>query len=243
MKPILFSTPMVQALLNTKPDTWPAEPIDPSRPFKSQTRRVAEMPPAVQGRDYRYDGDSDGCHYLEQVIDGKPTENYLDIGKAAYQAGDKFWVRETWRLVDFTFIDGTYSASVEFKDGTRGNRLFWRENEIEDADMRTGWRSPYHLHKKNVRLFLEVKEVRMERLQDITEADAKAEGSSICFWFRPYGKPDEESICFRNEAREWEHPTHKAGFFYLWDSLNGKKGLGYESNPWVWVYEFMRVEG
>jgi len=105
MKPILFSTQDVKALLNTKPGTWPSGPIDPSRPCKSQTRRVAEMPPAVQGRDYRYDGlfeeGGDGCHYLEETVNGEPTERYLNVGNADYQVGDRLWVWETFCKVPY----------------------------------------------------------------------------------------------------------------------------------------------
>ena len=69
MKPIIFSTPMVQALLNTKPGVWPPEPIDASKPCKSQTRRVIKPQPKTQGLDYRYDGlfdgdDGNGEHYI-----------------------------------------------------------------------------------------------------------------------------------------------------------------------------------
>jgi len=244
MRPILFNTPMVKALLNTKPDTWPAEPIDPSRPYKCQTRRVIELPPVAQGRDYRYDGvfeeGGDGCHYLEQVINREPTEIYLNIGKAACQVGDRLWVRETFTKLDKNHVIG--DSGYAYKATTASDGEDTRQAYIKQG-YPYRWKSPICMPRKAARLFLEVKEVRAERLQDITEADAKAEGASICFWFRPYGKPDEESVCFMNAAGEWEHPTYKAGFFYLWDSLNGKKGLGYENNPWVWVYEFMRVEG
>ena len=239
MKPILFSTPMVQALLNTKPDTWPAEPIDPSRPFKSQTRRVAEMPPAVQGCDYRYDGDSDGCHYLEQVVDGKPTEMYLDIGKAAYQEGDKFWVRETWRCMGFD--DDGKRILVQYKDETSqwvdfDDAMRWKKFAVCSAR----WKSARHMPCEAARLFLEVKEVRMERLQDITEAGAWAEGEqSTCL------KPGYRKCVLvgvdKRYTKECDCANATQNFAKLWNAINGKGA--WESNPWVWVYEFMRAEG
>jgi len=80
------------------------------------------------------------------------------------------------------------------------------------------WKPSIHMPRYAARLFLEVKAVRVERLQDITEADAMAEGV----------------LPFNNQALR-----AKSYFEELWNAINGKGA--WESRPWVWVYEFMRV--
>jgi len=207
MKPILFSTQDVKALLNTKPGTWPAEPIDPGRPCKSQTRRVVKDPPCrlEAQSSYRYDGtfDDDGCHYVEKLMpNGEPTEKYFNIGKAPYQVGDKLWVRET------------------FYDGDMQGKMIYRADGEYDCD--GVWKSSIHMPRYAARLFLEVREVRVERLQDITEADAIVE--------RTLAAP----------LNKWDKSLSADIFAALWNAINGKGA--WESNPWVWVYEFMRVE-
>jgi hypothetical protein len=71
------------------------------------------------------------------------------------------------------------------------------------------------------RITLEITDIRVERLQDITEEDAEAEGSKLDGGTAP-------EICY----------TYRYGFSKLWDSLNAKRGFSWESNPWVWVIGF-----
>ena len=78
--------------------------------------------------------------------------------------------------------------------------------------LRGKWRSPIYLPKKFSRLAPVIKEVRVERVQDITDNDAKAEGLI-------------------------PHLT-RMRFSHLWNSINAKKGYGWDTNPWVWVIEF-----
>jgi len=86
--------------------------------------------------------------------------------------------------------------------------------------------------REAARLFLEVKSVRVERLQDITEADAKAEGvKDLCDICRG---------CYGGYSCIEYIPIYL--FEKLWDNINAKRGYLWDSNPWVFVYEFMRVE-
>jgi len=123
MKPILFSTPMVQALLNTKPGVWPAEPIDASKPCKSQTRRVTGHQPLGY---YRYDGawkenEGDEHHYLEMLQpNGTPSESYCNIDKAHYNIGDILYVRETW-----ADIEETSPGNIHYKASATEADLQW----------------------------------------------------------------------------------------------------------------------
>lgn len=109
--------------------------------------------------------------------------------------GDRLWVRETW---------------VHSSDGVlyreRGDRWPY------------AWRPSVHMPRWASRISREITDVRVERLQDISEADARAEGIAL-------------DDCI----------TPRAEFAELWNSINGKRAP-WASNPWVWVIEFKRVE-
>ena len=99
------------------------------------------------------------------------------------------------------------------------------------------------------RILLEITDIRVERLNDISEADAKAEGASCTLWFEPAGKPDDESRNLSKTAINPIHPLHcqpdgisyRNGFATLWESINGTDS--WAANPWVWVVEFKVVQG
>jgi hypothetical protein len=199
-KQIIFSGPMVMALFNTKPGVWPAEPIDPERPFKSMTRRVIKP------------------YFRNQVavIDGKAYENDgvppLEI-EPKYRPGDILWVRETfcpdWCDHIIYKADGGIAREAGYKSEPR-------------------WKSPIYMPRATSRLLLQVKSVRIERVQDISDQDIVAEGFNIA---RCYDRPCVDGFCSDNYC-----------FKQLWNSLNAKHGYSWENNPWVWVYEFMRLD-
>ena len=209
MKPIIFSTNGVKALLNTKPGTWPAEPINSSRPCKSQTRQVLKPRYRHKNGETGFEvstGVKHGGRYVH-IIDehGSITRDY----RPPYNIGDKLWVRESHVFTNH----GNPVYKADFRDN-RGD--YWASVASDPKGVK--WRSPYHLHKEHARLFLEVREVSVERLLDITEADAKAEGA----------------VAFNEQV------LRAKGYFEdLWNAINGKGA--WESNPWVWVYGLMRV--
>jgi len=233
MKPIISSTLMLKALLNTKPGVWPAEPIDASKPCKSQTRRVIKPQPKTQGLDYRYDGlfdgdDGNGEHYIERIDNGKPTEKYLGIGKSRYNVGDILYVRETWQ------------ENTMHSEGDRREIPYLYKADPDGVLLRS-WKPSIHMPREAARLFLEVKSVRAERVQDITAADAKAEGSFLdrCECLpRKNDKTPLEKLFTQTQCMR----IHGYEFKTLWNNINAKRGYSWESNPWVWVYEFARVE-
>ena len=207
MKPILFSEPMVQALLNTKPGVYPAEPIDARKPCKSQTRRVMKFEAP-----YRY------------------------------QPDDILWVRETWKCVSKN--DEMMEAVIEFKaDGTQKSVRFDNRDRYDKCVKGMGmWKSSRFMLIELPRLFLEVKAVRVELVQDITEADAKAEG---VLPMNPLDLKKAPLSLFnwgKNGHGTLPSNSCKASFYRLWDKLNAKRGYSWNSNPWVLVYEFMRKE-
>ena len=94
------------------------------------------------------------------------------------------------------------------------------------------WKSSIHMPRWASRISLEVTEVRVERLQEITEVDAIAEGVQ---------RFKQKTWIGGTEGARTEHSTARAAFRSLWDSLNAARGYGWDANPWVWVVRFRRV--
>ena len=132
-----------------------------------------------------------------------------------YMADDVLWVRETWSI-------GIQSGDVIYKaDYASG-----KKSPLADGE---AWKPSIHMPKDVARLYLEVVCVRVERVQDISEKDALAEGSHKAVW--PVDAQEGEKM--------QQSPTHKNGFSWLWDNLNAERALGWEVNPWVWVLEIV----
>jgi len=144
------------------------------------------------------------------------------------EPGDRLYVKETWapmcRVADpFCACDEEAAKKnhyIEYKADT-GNPLpgDWPEESREDEGC-PKWRSPIFMPRWASRITLEVERIRVERIQDISEADAFAEGISGGDWL---GDPVGE-------------------FAKLWNSINEKRGFGWETNCWVWVLEFKRID-
>jgi hypothetical protein len=109
-----------------------------------------------------------------------------------------------------------------------------------------GWRSPIFMTRAASRITLEITDVRVQRVQEITEADAMAEGVK-CEWYDDDGTPasgcwwDYERKCWSGAFEN--HAEARGSFRTLWDSINAKRGYPWADNPWVWVITFRRVEG
>jgi hypothetical protein len=200
MKPILFSTPMVKAIMEDR---------------KTKTRRVINPQPVINLDDKRkVTIPVNRMHGLIDTLGFFSVEDYIK-NKARYEVGNILWVRETWRPAEvkcnggadyFYYADGFSDASSKSETG------------------RAKWKPSIHMPRKAARIFLRVTDVKIERLQDITEEDAEAEG------VKAYG----QNNCSGTSAR--------IAFAELWDGLNEKRGYGWRKNPWVWVYTFERCE-
>lgn len=127
--------------------------------------------------------------------------------------GDSLWVRETW-YNDAVFGKSSlyYRADGEFADQLP------RYDPINDPAMAAEikWRPSIHMPRWASRITLEVTNVRVERVQEISEEDIRAEGVQ-------------------------SNSSDMPGFVTLWDSVYGKRGLGWDANPWVFVVEFRRI--
>lgn len=197
-RPILFSGPMVRAILAGR---------------KTQTRRVVKPEPA------RQNGREAGDVYVSAHGDYPITVNVAVPGgyrpvplRCPYGApGNRLWVREAFALrsYDCPVHDhgGDYPAGKCDCEDKR--RVCYRVDA--GAEHAAPWRPSIHMPRWASRITLEVTAVRVERLADITEEDARAEGV---------------------EGR--------GAFVALWDSLNGKRAP-FASSPWVWVVSFRRM--
>lgn len=157
MKPIFFSTPMVQAIQDDR---------------KTQTRRVIDKDISNQ-----FDIDVDGsiCAYINRVT----GDSYKPEDIASYQPGDILWVRETWKCIKYDSMDGDLGYGVEFKDGTRKYFEFEdneRFHKFGKYATKNGWQPSIFMPKEAARIFLLVEKVRVERLQGILINDMLAEG-------------------------------------------------------------------
>jgi hypothetical protein len=132
------------------------------------------------------------------------------------EPGDGLWVRETWGH------DGAYFDGVQYKADFPHDDIC-----VHYTDWK--WRPSIHMKRKYSRINLEVTGVRVERLQDITEEGAKAEGV-IGSWLDVGG----------DRVNAPGRPTYRQGYALLWNHINGP-GSWY-LNPWIWVVAFNRVK-
>jgi hypothetical protein len=230
-KPILFSAPMVNAIIEGR---------------KTVTRRVLKgnQIDMHEGDDGTFHAVQDhGCHVTERTI-------RCPCG----QPGDRLWVRETWR------VDGL-GKSVALRLGdcatTSENMSYRADMEDDRACNDCQWIPSIHMPRWASRITLEVTAVRVERLQAISEADARAEGirENWCgddlqgvAGSRPWKEELDGWMDYTpgrgdgDGAEDWEALMPRESFTTLWDSINAERGYGWTVNPWVWVVGFEVVE-
>lgn len=202
-RPILFSAPMVRSLLAGT---------------KTQTRRIIKPQPTVrengtwlwEGRNGGFVGAA-GTH----VDEGFPQSAAF---WARIQPGDRLWVREAW---------GGYRGAPTAEEFAGGVPVFYRADPEDAGAGIDVWRPSIHMPRWASRLTLYVTAVRVERLQDISEADARAEGAE----------------CDTDGWRDYQMPSTQccadpvSSYRTLWDSINGPGS--WEQNPWVASYTFI----
>lgn len=193
VKPIIFSGPMVRAILEGR---------------KTQTRRVYKDQAAFDGK--------------EEIVRRWPQQKGV-----GYAPGDILWVREAHYLTD----DGheEHAVFAEDTDDVAAHRetILSMQGDLRLSD---AWAAPHlrlrpsiHMPRWASRLTLEVTEVRVQRLQEISTEDASAEGMDRC---RIHDAPHVSCFYLRDAFRD------------LWDSLNEKRGFGWDVNPWVVAVTF-----
>lgn len=204
-KPILFNTEMVKAILAG---------------HKTQTRRVAFQNENL--RPFRIRDYPEGWWFLGRVY--KSFEGFLDDPqrpKCKYKKDNILWVRETWSKDANRYL---YRA-----DYSENERFYMNGREIP---MR--WYPSIHMPKEAARIFLRVKHVWVEHLQDISVENCVAEG----IW-------DDYKASSEKHHENLKQVAYPKAFSELWDSTIKKDDLlayGWNANPWVWVIEFERCE-
>lgn len=161
---------------------------------------------------------------------------------AKYQIGDILWVRETWQqeceLIQIAGGDWTNA----YLNAT-GNYIYKADGvsleDIKDSVAFGKCRPSIFMPKEAARIFLEVTDVRVERLQDISEEDAIAEGIEVGYCKDPFTGKDLRTYKNYLTGEHIWMPA-KLSFQTLWESINGIES--WNNNPFVWVYEFKQVD-
>ena len=199
-RPILFSGEMVRAILEGR---------------KTQTRRMVKpQPPSNMHRHCWFDAPVYGWTY-----EPEPAAEWHRVRCPYGVPGDRLWVRETWQVFEHEDV-AIDELRRRYRDGQLAGELVYKADDPNEAVER--WRSGLHLPREFSRITLGVTGVRVERLQEISEADCAAEGIATEFHGMPVG------------GLRWEYAA-------IWDRINGAGS--WDANPWVWVVEFKRVGG
>lgn len=233
LKPILFNTEMVRAILDGR---------------KTVTRRIIKPQPEARPC-YAFAGSSGmpgtwgypsrdawerwGEEY--KLPDG--LKDYDRRWKSPCRADDILWVRETWNYGYAESSDREYINDTWFEPSnkkTEGSYLralsrYWYKADDEKAMAELGgfWRPSIHMPREAARLFLRVREVRVERLREMTADDSLSEGVKLHLGSIMDGDP-----VLRPFAEVWDSTIKKADM----------PTYGWDANPWVWVIRFERTE-
>lgn len=183
-RPILFTGPMVRALLDGT---------------KTQTRRIAKE---FHGLD------------VDAILKRFPNQSGCPYG----EPGDQLWVRETHRPI-FGQTCGLIAVDYQADPQEKWGRM-------RDHAGKPKWTPSIHMRREYSRILLEIISVRVERLNDCSEADAKAEG--VAEWAR--------GACAAGNPHSY---TNLGYYMLLWEQINGAGS--WDANPWCWAITFKRV--
>jgi hypothetical protein len=201
-------------------------------------------------------------HYLHvpvaHPVDGwerNPSDDRLKRVHCPHgELGEHLWIKETWRPL--VLCHGIHKhmnqRGIQYRAGgvrwaddrrrskflervTFASRATGRETEDDyDAEAETPWRSSVHMPRWAARIFLEITDVRVQRLQEMSEADARAEGFPI---------PGTQPCIINGEPGEVTFFDPRTAFAYGWNAINSKRpGCAWIDNPWTWAITFKRLK-
>lgn len=223
--PLLFSPEMVRAILDG---------------CKTQTRRVIRLKsrkacPFCEGETgYEWietGGDLSGRDY------SRPCR-CITANRPYGVPGDGLWVREAWTYKNWQDAEyalagcpdaRTHPTETYLETPTRA--IYRASCVLRDAEVGR-WHPSIHMPRWASRITLEITKIRVERVQDISNEDAIAEGVI-----------EETETLFRWPGMLAARRNARIAFSMGWDSLNAKRGHGWSENPWVWAITFRRIEG
>jgi hypothetical protein len=235
-RPILFSSPMVRAILDGR---------------KTQTRRVmVPQPEHLQLHEWRgemiYEGEHRvwcwKTHTFENLWDEyirEPERLELSCMSPYGIVGDRLWVREAFAYsvkdTDAFHEPGQYSEDthdIVCRATSEGTGEWERHEDGKRTSIAPPWKPGIHMPRWASRIMLEITEVRVQLLQEIEGEDAAAEGIAVarcgC------------EVCAHSSAMcPADASAHIEEYAALWDSINGKRAP-WSSNPWVWALTFRR---
>lgn len=230
MKPILFNTEMVKAILDGR---------------KTTTRRIIKgLPDTVY--DFEY-AENNTVEFLYGICSEQVFMDLSMTMEIPYQIGDILWVRETWQQASNSndldqAIEGT-ERYLYRADNPQPFNLWIDTNTGKHKD-KMPWRPSIFMPFEAARIFLMVTSVHIEKLQDITGEQAINEG------VHPWGLKNEKRLNQWCKYTKMINPDAKEGsmkgeFAAYWDSITKKSDLtlyGWNANPYVWVIEFARID-
>lgn len=223
--PILFSAPMIRAIIAGA---------------KWQTRRIIRPQPELAimdsssahalsvAKEIGIVPDSERPRWRWRGTFAMPWPQALRHDGPYGMPGDRLWVRETWAAVwpgedEVPIRECTIEYRADLPVGCQDGPGQWPVECKKDSDA-PKWRPSIHMPRWASRIVLEVTDVCVERLQDIGEIDALAEGV-------------DSYECLSGPAR----PCARSAFAELWNAINGKRAP-WMANPWVWAVSFKRVQ-
>lgn len=226
-RPMLFNGEMVRAMLKR---------------LKTQDRRVIKPQPVFEKSGWSFEYRK-GCYrFLEYTHPiQQRAEHNIDEFCPYGKVGDRFWVRESFRVNRWYTggIGGLEPVETQYKiDGFLSDRNCIPSSHWDKptSKVSTKYHSARFMPKWAARIWREITGIRVERVRDISEADSKHEGC------------EKEDVCCRDLAglvyggNQWGTiALYKAGFKTLWDSINAKRGDGWHKNRFVWVLTFKEI--
>ena len=239
-RPIPFSAPMVRAILNGT---------------KTQTRRIMKPQPTVSEDGwFSWNGhapNSPYSAYATNHIDKESLRLFVGPSSPYGKPGDQLWVRERFQPLWADGFDWDSHIKPDYKTGFGYDISYPATHGIVewidgDDNITDRCRPSIHMPRWASRISLEILAVRVEQLNDISKADAEAEG--IEGINRPIGGDDYETY-WRDyslsdaDADGWPYlrdGKQVESYKTLWEKINGKGS--WDENPWVWVVEFKRIE-
>lgn len=215
-RPILFSAPMVRAILAGQ---------------KTQTRRVI---PVKWSRCLDFEEHNDRVVAVRDCPYGQP--------------GNRLWVRESFLTYPKEITQKKWREGADTWPTVGGEPMVYAADNAYVDLKEFGWiaKPSIHMPRWASRITLEVVSVRVEQINDISPADIEAEGvrmigisrfGSKLYSVDPDATPEQH---YKKGSKSYD--TQVMCYWDLWNSINAKRGYGWDMNPWVWVIEFKRVE-